>query len=133
MMGRYGSGIINENGENLFGFCTTDNLVIGWTLFPHREIYKITWCSPNGRDRNQIDHLMINRKWRSFLQDVKVRRGAHIGSDQHLVTPLPKIEIKGCRASNLGGQPFRCNSTETSGCAKNLSLRCGTDSRLLWN
>ena len=94
-MGRYGSGIINENGESLVGFCTTDNLVIGGTLFPHREIHKITWCSPNGRDRNQIDHLIINGKWRSSLRDVKVRRAADIGSDHHLVTACLKLKSKG--------------------------------------
>ena len=53
--------------------------MIGGTLFPHLEILKITWCSPNGRDRNQIDHLLINGKWRRSLRDVKARRGADIG------------------------------------------------------
>ena len=68
VMGGHGSGNIDENGERLFEFCTTDNLVIG------------------GRDRNQIDHLLINEKWRRSLRDVKVRRGADIGSGHHLVT-----------------------------------------------
>ena len=58
VMGGHGSGIIDENGERLVEFCTTNNLVIGGTLFPHREIHKVTWCSLNGRDRNQIDHLL---------------------------------------------------------------------------
>lgn len=35
VMGRYGSGIINENGGRLITFCTTNNMVIGGTLFPH--------------------------------------------------------------------------------------------------
>ena len=104
VLGRHGSGIINETGERLVEFCTTNNLVIGGTPFPHREIHKIAWCSPNGRDRNQIDQLMINGKWRSSLRDVKVRRGADIGSDHHprpsSCDSLPKIEIRGCRASS---------------------------------
>ena len=68
VMGGHGSGNIDENGERLVEFCTTDNLVIG------------------GRDINQIDHLLINEKWRRSLRDVKVRRGADIGSGHHLVT-----------------------------------------------
>ena len=49
-------------------------MVIGYTLFPDREIHKIPPCSPNGRDRYQIDHLLINGKWRRSLRDVKVRK-----------------------------------------------------------
>ncbi|XP_025078691.1 craniofacial development protein 2-like [Pomacea canaliculata] len=59
-MGRHGCGCMNENGERLVELCTMYNLVIGGTLFPHRTVHKLTWCSPNGRDSNQIDHLMIN-------------------------------------------------------------------------
>ena len=45
-MGREGCGIMNENGERLLELCTTYNLVIGGTLFPHCDIHKLTWCSP---------------------------------------------------------------------------------------
>ena len=82
------------NGERLLEFCTTYDLFIGGTLFPHQEIHKLTWCSPNGRDKNQIDHLMINGTWRRSLQDVGVRRGADIGSDHHLVTATLKMKLR---------------------------------------
>ena len=39
VMGIHGSGIINEKRERLVEFCTTNNLVTGGTLFPHREIH----------------------------------------------------------------------------------------------
>ncbi|KAJ8365382.1 hypothetical protein SKAU_G00142130 [Synaphobranchus kaupii] len=63
---------MNNNDERLATFCVTNKLVIGGSLFPHKDIHKLTWCSPNARDKNQIDHLMINAKWRSSLRDVKV-------------------------------------------------------------
>lgn len=53
--------------------CTTFNLVVGGTLFPHRDIQKLTWYSPSGKDSNQIDHLMITRTWRRSLLGVKVK------------------------------------------------------------
>ena len=43
VIGRHESGIINENGKRLVEFCTTNNLVIGGSLFSHREIHKSTW------------------------------------------------------------------------------------------
>ena len=47
-MGKEGCDIMN-NGERLLEFCTTYDLATGGTLFPHHEIHKLTWCSPNGR------------------------------------------------------------------------------------
>ena len=116
-MGRHGCGTINENGERLVEFFTTNDLVIGGTLFPHREIHKITWCSPNGRDRNQIDHLLINGKWRRSLRDVKVRRGADVGSDHHLVTACLKLKLKSA------GRPAKGRSRFDVGQLKQPSVR----------
>ena len=60
MMGGYGSGIIDENGERLVEFCTTNNLVIG------------------GRDRNQIDHLLINEKWQIKIKIMKLKSAGRL-------------------------------------------------------
>ena len=104
-----------------------------WTLFPHREIHKITWCSPNGRDRNQIDHLLINGKWRRSLRDVKVRRGADIGSDHHLVTACLKLKLKSAGRLTKGHSRFDVSQLKHPNVLNLLSWRCATDSRLLWN
>ena len=95
IMGKHGCGVINENGQRLIEFCINNEMLIGGTLFPHKEIHKKTWTSPDGKTRNQIDHIMINRKWRSSLYDVKVRRGADVGSDHFLV--MGKLKLKLCK------------------------------------
>lgn len=46
VMGRNGCGSMNENGEYFTEFCGNNNLVIGGTLFQHKEIHKLTWVSP---------------------------------------------------------------------------------------
>ncbi|XP_071151821.1 craniofacial development protein 2-like [Mytilus edulis] len=83
VMGKHGLGEINNNGERLVEMCTMNNLVIGGTIFEHKNIHKATWVSPNGKVKNQIDHILINKKWRSSLLDVKVKRGADVYSDHH--------------------------------------------------
>lgn len=55
------------------------------------SVQQMTWCSPNGRDRNQIDHLMINGMWRRLLLEVRVKRGADVGSNHHLVIAALKL------------------------------------------
>ena len=37
-----------------------NELVITGILFPHKNMHKATWVSPDGITRNQIDHVLIN-------------------------------------------------------------------------
>ena len=71
------------------------DLVIGVMHGTHsKEIHKLTWCSPNGKDQNQIDNLMVNGTWRHSLLDVKIKRGADVGSDHHLVTAVLRVKLR---------------------------------------
>ena len=93
VMGQHGLGSMNENGEILADFCTCNDIVIGGTIFPHKPCHKATWRSPDARTENQIDHITINRRWKSALQDVRVRRGADVDSDHHLVVAQFKLKL----------------------------------------
>ena len=73
-MGKHGLGAMNENGERFADTCALYNFVIGGTVFPHRDIHKGTWVSPDHITVNQIDHVCINKKFRRSLQDVSVKR-----------------------------------------------------------
>ena len=66
-------------------FCASNQLVIGVSVFQHKRIHKVTWVSQDSVTYNQIDHSCINRKFRKSLQDVRVRRGADVASDHHLL------------------------------------------------
>ncbi|XP_035677191.1 uncharacterized protein LOC118416215 [Branchiostoma floridae] len=108
-MGRHGCGSINDNGERLVDLCLSNRLVIGGTIFPHKTIHKLTWNSPDGHTINQIDHVMVNKKWQRSVLDVRAYRGADVGSDHHLV--VTKVRLK-LRASPPTKQ--RCKVFDTS-------------------
>ncbi|KAK3757674.1 hypothetical protein RRG08_000183 [Elysia crispata] len=93
-MGKFGCGSINNNGERLVEFCASNDLVIGGTLFNHPAIHRLTWYSPNGWDKNQIDHIAINGIWRGSLLDVRVKRGADVGSDHLLVIVNIRLKLR---------------------------------------
>ncbi len=93
-MGRHGLGELSENGERFIDFCALNRLVIGGRIFPHRRIHKATWVSPDHTTENQIDHICISKKFRRSLQDVRVRRGADVASDHHLLTLRIKLKLK---------------------------------------
>ena len=64
-MSQQGIGQMNENGELLADFCIINRLLIGGTLFPHNQLHKSTWVSPDGRTTNQIEYIAISCCWRS--------------------------------------------------------------------
>ena len=59
-------GDLNARSGTMEKGCVTstikNNMVIGGTLFQHRNIHKTTWISPNGAIKSQIDHILINGK-----------------------------------------------------------------------
>ncbi|PNF36351.1 hypothetical protein B7P43_G00524 [Cryptotermes secundus] len=54
--------ISNDKGVRVVNFVTSKNLTIKSTMFPHRNIHKFTWISPNGKPQNQIEHNSIDRR-----------------------------------------------------------------------
>jgi hypothetical protein len=93
-MGQQGIGKMNDNGERFADLCATSSLVIGGSIFHHKRIHKATWISPDLSTENQIDHVCIGKKFRRTLQDVKVRRGADVASDHHLLVARLKLKLK---------------------------------------
>ncbi|VDP25714.1 unnamed protein product [Schistosoma margrebowiei] len=94
IMRRHGLGERNENGERVANICAFNKLVIGSKVFPHKRIHKAIWISPDHNTENQIDHSCINKKFRRTIGDAKIRRGADIASDHHLVVNSIRADKK---------------------------------------
>ena len=54
-------------------------------MYPHKDIHKYTWTSPDRRARNQIDHMAVNGTFKRSVWDARAFRGADVGSDHNLV------------------------------------------------
>jgi hypothetical protein len=54
-------------------------------MFPHRNIHKYTWTSPDGKPQNQIDHILVERRRHSNVLDVQYFRAADCDTDHYLV------------------------------------------------
>jgi exonuclease III len=84
----------NDNGLRLIDFACGNGLVVKSTMFPHKDIYKGTWVSPDGRHVNQIDHILVSARFKNCIQDVRTMRRADGDSDHYLVKGKIKIKIK---------------------------------------
>jgi len=60
----------NDNGVRIVNFASSHNLVVKNTTFLHQNFLKYTWTSPDGKTHNQIDHILIDRRWHSSILDV---------------------------------------------------------------
>ena len=101
VMGKHGLGSIrNDSGERLIELCDFNGLIITSTLFPHKDIHKQTWVSPDGKTVNQTDHTLINTKFRTSVKDTSAFRSADIGSDHYLVRTTIKLKL--CKVDKRG-------------------------------
>ena len=123
IMGRHGCGAINNNGERLVDFCADNSMVIGATLFPHVTTHKLTWISPNGRDKNQIDNIAINRIWMRYLLYVRVRKGADVGSNDYLVTTTIRLKLRRTDRQQTGQRRFDVNNLEDPAMKKSFLVQ----------
>lgn len=82
-----------DNGARFVSACEVNNMAIVSTMFPHKDIHKQTWISPDGRTKNQIDHITINGAYRRSVADVRVYRGADVESDHNLLVGTIKLRL----------------------------------------
>lgn len=93
-IGRYSKHeISNDNGIRAIDLAIEKGMIISSTKFPHKEIHKVTWNSPDGLTKNQIDHVLIEARHASDVADVRSYRGADADSDHYLVIMHYKQKI----------------------------------------
>ena len=56
--------------------CDMNELGITEKLFCHENLSMATWVSPDGITRNQIDYVLINKRFRNSVKHTRVYRSA---------------------------------------------------------
>ena len=93
VIGKHGVTGLNENGRYLLQLCCSNGLRIMNTFFQHREVHKYTWYRPSMDQKSLIDFCIVSSDLFSDVLDVRVKRGAELSTDHHLVVcslRLPK-------------------------------------------
>ena len=95
-VGKYGTGETNDRGLRLLEFASSHKLTIANTLYPHKLSRRTTWHSPNGKTHNQIDFILVPKRFKSSINKPKTRTypGADVGSDHDLVLMTTKLKLK---------------------------------------
>lgn len=85
--------VSNQNGMKMIEFASENQLKICSTAFDHKDIHKVTWVSPDGKTKNQIDHVMIENRHSRAIRDCRSYRGADANSDHFLVVAILQQNI----------------------------------------
>ena len=96
----------SDNGERFVALCMENNMAITMTQYPHKNIHKYTWTSPDGRTKNQIDHIAINGKFCRSITDVRAYRGADSASDHNLVICTVKLKLRKVKRDRSGVKKY---------------------------
>ena len=94
----------NENGKRLIHLAAPRKMVIGTTLFPHKDIHKITWRPPEVDHFSQIDHLLIDSRHASNLMDARTHRCANVDLVQFLL--MSRIRARVSNTKKFLGKKF---------------------------
>ena len=97
----------NERGLRLLEFASYNNLKVANTFGAHKPSRRWTWHSPGGDYHNQIDYIMVKRRFQSSVNIAKTRffPGAGIGSNHELVMMTFKLHLH--RVKNQGSIRIR--------------------------
>ncbi|EYC29362.1 hypothetical protein Y032_0006g2937 [Ancylostoma ceylanicum] len=87
----------NEQGERLSEFIMTTKTIHGNSQFQKPTSLRWTWESPGGEYHNEIDHIIVNRRF--CLTDIGVVPKFYTGSDHRLLRARFFFSRKGKKAA----------------------------------
>ncbi|XP_076347953.1 uncharacterized protein LOC143245476 [Tachypleus tridentatus] len=93
-VGPFGIGELNERGERLVDRCKEHDIAVMNTWFKNHPRRCWTWKSPGDRVRNQIDFILMQKRYRNSTTSCKSMPGADCSSDHIPVvaTMIVKLE-----------------------------------------
>jgi len=109
IIGDYGLGTRNERGDRLLQFCTEENFSImnTWFKLPPRRLY--TWKSPQDKNnnivRNQIDYILINKRFKTSILGAQTYPGADVSSDHNPVVAKIRVKLKTLKKPQINKKP----------------------------
>ena len=94
VLGKFGKGQQNPNGELLTCLCAELDLAITNTYFYHRENQFYTWFHPRSKRGHLLDYVITRRRDLHEVKNTRAMRGPDCLTDHYIVKSTLKIAVK---------------------------------------
>ena len=85
VIGRTGLHDLNPRSVQSLDFCASHSLSITNTTFSHKGVHKCTWHQDTLGRQSMIDFVVISLGVRPYVMDTRIKIGAELSTDHHLV------------------------------------------------
>ena len=112
----------NERGLRLLEFAIFNDIVLENTFGHQKASRRWTWQSPNGQHHNQINYVLVRKRFRSGVSTARTRSfpGADIGSGYDLLMVTFRLRLKRISKTKHTRLKFDLKKAERSQCVANL-------------
>ena len=96
-VGSHGSGTMNQNSTKFLDFARSHAHSVDGSWFQRPQAHRWTWYSNAGGVAKEIDHVLIDGRWR-MIQNCRVdRRAQFLNTDHQLVVATFKLHLQSRR------------------------------------
>ena len=92
VIGKFGRGNKNSNGDLLLTFCAQNDLCITNTFFQQPDKNYYTWKHPRSKHWHLLDYVITRRNGLKEVTTTKVMRGAECSTDHYMIRT--KLQVK---------------------------------------
>ena len=94
VLGKFGTGRANSNGELLLSICTEHQLVITNTCFKHKPAHKNSWMHPRSKHWHLIDFIITRQRDIGDFHDTRAVRGANCSTDHIMIRAKTRLRVR---------------------------------------
>ena len=93
-VGPHGSGTVNQKSNKFLYFARSHGLRVAGSSFQRPKAHCWTWYSNAGGVAKEVDHVLVDGRWR-MIQNCRVDRSAQfLNTDHGLVVATLKLQLK---------------------------------------
>ena len=93
-VGPHGSGTVNQNITKFLGFARSHEFRVAGSQFQHPQAHRWIWYSNAGGVAKEIDHVLVDGRWRTIQNCWVCRSDQFLNTDHRLVVATLKSQLK---------------------------------------